>query len=106
MLHGRKTLLGSLTLLCSLAVSGSALAQTRFTLSSADLGDQGNFEKEISSDGSSDYLRRLANAVTFIQAGSSSDYSVPFKHMILNVGVGLGYQDGYAGFNDVVSGRA
>jgi len=84
----------------------AAFAETRFTLSSLDLGPQANIEKEISSDNSSDYLRRLANAVTFTQAASSADYSVPFEHMILNVGVGLGYQDGYVGFDEVVSGKA
>jgi len=104
--QGRPTFLGSLTLFCLLGFVTDARAQTRFTLSSSDLGSQSNFEKEISAETSSDYLRRLANAVTFIQAGSSSDYSVPFEYMILNVGVGLGYQDGYAGFDEVISGKA
>lgn len=107
MKHGRKTFLELLTLFCLTgALPSVAFAQTRFSLSSVDLGPQGNIEKEISSDNSSDYLRRLANAVTFTQAGSSADYSSPFKHMILNVGVGLGYQDGYVGFDEVISGKA
>lgn len=105
--QGRNTLFRALPLFCSLLLgSPGAGAQTRVSLSAVDLGPQGAIEKEISSDSSSDYLRRLANAVTFIQAGSSADYSTPFRYMILNVGVGLGYQDGYAGLDEVMQGKA
>jgi hypothetical protein len=106
MLYGRTKILGAMSLTCALLLSKDVCAQTRVTLSSLDLGPQAAIEKEISSDESSDYLRRLANAVTFIQAGSSADYSTPFRYMVLNVGVGLGYQDGYAGLDDVLQGKA
>jgi hypothetical protein len=105
MLHGRTLLFGASALLCSW-LSATAAAQTRFSLKSVDLGEHQSLEKEISQDPSSDYLHRLANAVTFLQAGTTSDYSTPFQHIVLNVGAGLGYQSGYAGFGEVISGQA
>jgi len=95
--------------------SAAAFSASRLKISNAEVSPSlaGNFEdlvgktfeRQISHGTSSDFLRRMGQSVVLSHSSAGVDYASDFRFLSFSLGTGLGYQEGYASLDDVISGR-
>ncbi len=64
-----------------------------------------SFEKEFNHNTSSEFLKRMNQAVALSHSSAAVDYASDFQFLSFSLGSGLGYQEGYARLDEVVSGE-